>query len=90
VVAVHGRPGSCGLLCVRSATWASLLLAISPAPLAAAAEFAPARPNLVAAVAGVVVLIAGIVGEILHIGLFFVPALMVLAVGTVKLWREQS
>jgi hypothetical protein len=71
-------------------TWWSLLLAIAPAPLAAAATFAPARPNLLAAVAGVVVLIAGIVGGILHIGLFFVPALVVLAVGAVTLWREQS
>jgi hypothetical protein len=26
---------------------------------------------------------------IVHIGLFFVRALVVLAVGTVKLWREQ-
>ena len=71
-------------------TWWSLLLAIAPAPLAAAATFAPARLNLLAAVAGVVVMIAGIAGGILHIGLFFVPALVVLAVGTVKLWREQS
>ena len=73
-----------------AATWWSLLLAIAPAPLAAAAAFAPARLNLVAAVAGVLVLIAGIAGGILHIGLFFVPALAVLAVATVKLWREQS
>ena len=46
--------------------------------------------NLVAAVAGVAVLIAGIAGGILHKGLFFVPALVVLAVGAVKLRREQS
>jgi len=26
----------------------------------------------------------------LHAGLFFVPALVILAVGGVKLWREQS
>jgi hypothetical protein len=71
-------------------TWWSLLLAIAPAPLAAAATFAPARLNLLAAVAGVLVMIAGIAGGILHIGLFFVPALVVLAVGAVKLWREQS
>ncbi len=71
-------------------TWWSLLLAIAPAPLAAAAAFAPPRLNLVAAVAGVLVLIAGIAGGILHIGLFFVPALVVLAVGSVKLWREQA
>ena len=52
--------------------------------------FAPARLNLLAAVAGIVVMAAGIAAGILHIGLFFVPALVVLAVGTVKLWREQS
>ena len=72
------------------ATWSSLLLAVAPAPLAAAAAFAPARVNLLAAVAGVVVLVAGIVGQITHTGLFFVPALVVLAVAAVKLWREQS
>src|SRR5580704_3911313 len=55
-------------------TWSSLLLAIAPAPLTAAA---------------VVVLIAGIVGGILHTWLFFLPALVVLAVGTVRLWQEQ-
>jgi hypothetical protein len=70
-------------------SWWSLLLAIAPAPVAAAAAFAPAPVNLLAAVAGVVVLVVGIAGGILHIGLFFVPALVVLAVGTVKLWREQ-
>jgi len=71
-------------------TWASLLLAIAPAPLAAAAAFAPAPVNRLAAVIAVLVLVAGIAGSILHTGLFFVPALVVLAVGGVKLWREQS
>ena len=71
-------------------TWSSLLLAIAPAPLAAAAAFAPAPVNRLAAVAGVLVLVAGIAGAIVHMGLFFVPALVVLAVGGVKLWREQS
>ena len=70
--------------------WAALLLAIAPAPLAAAAEFAPAPVNRLAAVAGVAALIAGIAGFISHTGLFFVPALVVLAVGTVNLWRETS
>ena len=60
-------------------TWWSLLLAIAPAPLAAAAAFAPAPVNRLAAVAGVLVLAAGIAGGILHIGLFFVPPLAVLA-----------
>ena len=71
-------------------TWASLLLALAPAPLAAAAAFAPAPVNRLAAVIGVLVLVAGIAGSISHTGLFFVPALVVLAVGAVKLWREQS
>jgi hypothetical protein len=71
-------------------TWWSLLLAIAPAPLAAAAAFSPAPLNRLAAVTGVLVLAAGIAGGIMHLGLFFVPALVVLAVGTVKLWREPS
>jgi len=71
-------------------TWWSLLLAIAPAPLAGAAAFAPAPVNRLAAVAGVLVLAAGIAGGILHIGLFFVPALVALAVGGAKLWREPS
>ena len=73
-----------------AATWASLLLAIAPALLAAAALYAPALVSLLAAIAGVGVLVAGIAGEIAHIGLFFLPALVVLAIGTVELWREQS
>jgi hypothetical protein len=72
------------------ATWSSLLLAIAPAPLAAAAAFAPAPVNLLAAVAGIAVLVVGIVAQVTHTGLFFVPALAVLAVGAVKLWREQA
>ena len=72
------------------ATWSSLLLAVAPAPVAAAAAFAPAPVNLLAAVAGVAVLAAGIAGQVTHTGLFFVPALVVLAVAAVKLWREQS
>jgi hypothetical protein len=39
--------------------------------------------------AGVLILVAGIAGGILHTGLFFVPALVALAVGGVKLWRER-
>ena len=71
-------------------TWSSLLLAIAPAPLAAAAAFAPAPVNLLSAVAGVAVLVVAIAGQVTHTGLFFVPALVVLAVGGVKLWREQQ
>ena len=72
------------------ATWSSLLLAAAPAPLATAAAFAPGPVNLLAAVAGIAVLAVGIAAQVTHTGLFFVPALVVLAVGAVKLWREQS
>jgi len=46
--------------------------------------------NLLAAVAGIAVLAVGVAAPVTHTGLFFVPALVVLAVGAVKLWREQS
>jgi hypothetical protein len=72
-------------------TWSSLLLAIAPAPFAAVAAFAPARiARLAAAVAGVVVLVAGMAGGVGRVGVFFVPAAVVLAVAAVKLWRERS
>jgi hypothetical protein len=70
-------------------TWWSLLLAIAPAPVAAGAAFAPAPVNLVAAATGLLILVAGIAGGIVHTGLFFVPALVALAVGAAKLWRER-
>ena len=72
------------------ATWSSLLLAVAPAPVAAAAAFAPAPVNLLATVAGIAVLAVGIVAQVTHTGVFFVPALVVLAVAAVKLWHEQS
>jgi hypothetical protein len=72
-----------------AATWWSLLLGIAPAPVAAAAAFAPAPVSRLAALIGVLVLVAGMAGGIVHIGAFFVPALVVLAVGTIKLWRER-
>jgi hypothetical protein len=70
-----------------AATWSSLLLAIAPAPLAAAAAFSPAPANRFAAVVAAAVLVAGIVGGITHTGALFLPALVVLIVGVVKLWR---
>ena len=73
-----------------AATWSSLLLATAPAPLAAAAAFAAAPLNRLAAAVGVVVLIAGIAGGVTHTGVFFVPALVCLAVRGAKLWRERS
>jgi hypothetical protein len=53
-----------------AATWSSLLLAIAPALLAAAAAFALAPVSLLAAVAGIVVLAVGIVAQVAHTGLF--------------------
>lgn len=70
------------------ATWAPLLLAIAPVLLAAATAHAPARVARLTAIAGIAVLVVGIIGAIGHTGLFFVPALAVLIVGTIKLWRE--
>jgi hypothetical protein len=72
-----------------AATWWSLLLAIAPAPVTAAAAFGPEPVNRLAAAIGLLVMVAGIAGGIVHTGLFFVPALVVLAVAAVKLWREQ-
>jgi hypothetical protein len=71
-------------------SWWSILLAIAPAPLAAVAAFAPARVARLVAWVDVAVMIAGIIGGVLHTGLFFAPALIVLVVGAVKLSRETA
>jgi uncharacterized membrane protein len=71
-------------------TWWSLLLAIAPAPLAAVAAFAPAALARPAAVALAVVLVAGIIGGIVHTGLLFLPALVVLVIGTRVMWPARS
>jgi hypothetical protein len=73
-----------------SITWSSLLLAIAPVLLGAAAAFGPSPVNLTAAAAGVVVLVAGIPGQITHTGGLFIPALVALGVGGFMLWQEQS
>lgn len=65
----------------QTATWAPLLLGIAPAPLTAAAAFAPAPVSRVAAVAALAAMVAGMVTLMAHIGLLFLPALVVLAVG---------
>jgi Domain of unknown function (DUF4118) len=56
--------------------------------LAALAAFAPAPVNLVAALAGCMALIAGVIGAWDHTRLFFVPALAALVVGGAKLWTS--
>ena len=72
-----------------SATWAALLLAIAPAPLAAVAAFSPAAITRLVAPLTVVVLVVGIIGQITHQGLFFIPALGVMIVAVLKLWGER-
>jgi hypothetical protein len=72
------------------ATWAALLLATAPVPLAALAAFAPATAARLAAALAAAVLVAGIAGTVTHTGLFFVPALVVLAVAAARLWREEA
>jgi hypothetical protein len=34
------------------------------------------------------VLVVGIIGQVTHTGLFFLPALAAMAVATLRLWRE--
>src|SRR5580693_7014675 len=64
-----------------SATWAALLLAI--------AAFSPASVTRIVAPLTVVVLVVGIIGQITHQGLFFIPALAVMIVAVLKLWGER-
>lgn len=70
------------------ATWTALLLAVAPAPLALAAAFAPAPATRLAAPLAVVVLVTGIIGQVTHTGVFFLPALAAMIVATLRLWRE--
>jgi hypothetical protein len=75
-------------------SWSALLLAIAPVLLAAIAAFAlvaMARPAVVAAVAAVIV---GIIGSLAswqswtsHTGVLFIPALVALVVGGLRLWQ---
>jgi hypothetical protein len=73
-----------------AATWYSLLLAVAPALLVAAASFTPTPVNLPLTVVAAVVLAVGIIAGITHTGAFFLPALAVLAVGAVRLWGERG
>jgi hypothetical protein len=72
------------------ASWAALLLAVAPAPLALIAEFAPAPAGRFAAPLAVVVLVIGIIGQVTHTGLFFLPALVAMAVAALRLWRHEA
>jgi hypothetical protein len=71
-------------------SWWSLLLAIAPAPLAAVAGFAPVPVARLIAWVAVAVILAGLIGGVLHTGLFFAPALIAGVVGAVKLSRETA
>jgi hypothetical protein len=73
-----------------AATWWSLLLAIAPIPLAVVAAAAPVPVARLGALAAIVVMIAGIIGGISHTGLFFAPALIVMAGAAFKLSRETA
>jgi hypothetical protein len=73
-----------------AATWWALLLAIAPAPLVAVAAFAPAVIARAAAVAAILVLVVGLVAGILHTGLLFLPALVLLVIGSRPLVIRRS
>lgn len=70
------------------ATWTALLLAVTPAPLALAAAFAPVPVARLAAPLAVVVLVTGMIGQVTHTGVFFLPALAAMIVAALRLWRE--
>jgi hypothetical protein len=70
------------------ATWAALLLAVAPAPLALVTAFAPAPVARLAAPLAVVVLVVGIIAQVTHTGLFFLPALAAMVVAALRMWRE--
>jgi hypothetical protein len=70
------------------ATWTAVLLAVAPAPLALAAAFAPVPVARLAAPLAVVVLVTGMIGQVTHTGVFFLPALAAMIVAALRLWRE--
>jgi hypothetical protein len=69
------------------ATWASLLLAIAPIPLAVVTAFTPVRLARTLAPLTALVLLVGIAGSIAHTGWVFVPAFVLLVVITFRLRR---
>jgi hypothetical protein len=72
------------------ASWTALLLAVAPAPLVLVAMYAPAPAARLVAPLAVVVLVIGIIGEVTHTGLFFLPALAAMTVAALRLWRGRS
>jgi hypothetical protein len=80
-----------------AASWSALLLAIAPVLLAAAAAFGPRSVSRLAILAAAVVLVVGIVGSlaswssaISHTGVLFIPALVAVIAGALRLWRTDA
>lgn len=70
-------------------TWAGLLLAIAPVPLAAVTAFAPRPLARWAAVITALVVAAGLAGWAAHAGWLFAPALAALIVVCLRLWGHR-
>jgi hypothetical protein len=71
-----------------AATWASLLLAIAPVLLAAAAAYLPGRMGWPGTIAAALVILIGIIGAIHQTGVLFIPAFVWLVVGAALQRRE--
>jgi hypothetical protein len=67
---------------------AALLLAVAPAPLALAGAFARAAVARLASPLAVVVLATGMIGQVTHTAVFFLPALAAMTVAALRLCRE--
>jgi hypothetical protein len=70
------------------ATWTAVLLAVAPVPLALVAAFAPSPVARLAAPLAVVVLVTGMIGQVTHTAVFFLPALAATTGAAMLLWRE--
>jgi hypothetical protein len=70
------------------ASWTALLLGVAPVPLALAAAFAPVPVARLAAPLAVVVLLTGMIGQVTHTAVFFLPALAAMTGAALRLWRE--
>jgi len=73
-----------------AASWPRLLLAVAPAPLAAAAAFLPQAWRPAAAAVACVVLVVGIAGGFLPTGVLFLPALVAMIGAGARSWSESS
>jgi hypothetical protein len=73
-----------------AASWSALLLAVAPVLLTAMAAFAPRGLALPAAAAATVALLVGLIGGISHTGPLFIPALVAVVMGGVRIWRADT